>query len=277
MPFTDRELVKKHLIDFRVGQAEVTGFAVVLAGTDPVQLPHSGLAPSSVVIKANECSAPVCETPTPGDEWVELSQADVVPGSVIVANNTSLSTVYTENVDFTVDTAGGRFRRIAGGAMASGQPAAVWYFFYRRYTAGTDFTVDTKAGQVRRLLDGAIEDGQTVLVDYIAEFGTVTEEAIDQAITEADEAILQLIDPQFHDTTDPVLVAAETYWAVAILCRVRAAAELSGAAQKTSAAAATAKSWMELAGHYHQLAEERLKPFRHAIPTMRFPAFVPRS
>jgi hypothetical protein len=277
MPFTDKELVKKHLVDFRVGQAEVQGFPMVLSGSDPVQLPHSGLVPSSVVVKANECSAPVAESITIGDDWIDLEHADLVPGSVVIANNTSLSTIYTENIDFTVDAIDGRIKRISAGSISFGQAAAVWYFHYHRYTAGSDYAVDAATGQVRRLSNGAIEDGQTVLVDYIAEFGTVTEDAIDQAIGEAGQAILQVIDAQFHDSTDPGLIAAETYWAVALLCRVRAAAELSGSSLKTSATAPTAKTWMDLAGHYYRLAEERLRPFRAAVPSMRCPTFVSRQ
>jgi len=276
MPFTDRELVKKHLVDFRVGRAEVKEFRAVFSGTDPVQLPHSGLVESSVVVKANESSSPVMEAKTLLDDWVSLAHTDVIARSVVVADNTSLSTIYSENIDFTVDYDNGRLRRIDTGDITSGQAVAVWYFHYRRYAAGSDYTVDTATGQVRRFSGGVIEDGQAVLIDYTAGFGAVTEDAIDQAIAEADQAIMQAVDPQYHDSTDPGLIAAETQWAVSILCRVRAAAELSGPPQKTPAAASSAKAWLELAEQYHRSGTRLLKLFCRAVPTMSFPAFVTR-
>jgi len=277
MPFTDRELVKKHLVDFRVGQAEVKGFRAVLSGTDSLQLPHSGLVESSVVVKAIESSSPELETRTLADDWVSLAHTDVVSGSVVMANDTSLGTVYVENVDFTVDYDNGQLRRIDAGKITSGQTIAVWYFYYRRYTAGVDYTVDATNGRIDRLNDGAIEDGQAVLIDYTAGFGALTDEAIDQAIAEADQAIVQAIDSRYHDSIDPGLVVAETQWAVSLLCRVRAAAELSGPSLKTTAAASAAKAWMELAEQYYQSAARSLKRFCRLVPAMRSPAFVPRG
>lgn len=276
MPYTEKELVKNHLVDFRVGQAEVRGFSLVLAGVDPVQLPHSGLVESSVVVKANESSLPVAETLTPIDDWISLTHTDIVSGSVVVADNTSLSKVYVENVDYTIDYGGGRLRRVTGGSIPSGGSIAVWYFYYRRYLAGTDYTVDPIVGKLRRLANGVIEDGQTVLVDYTASFGALSEEVIDQAIVEADQAILPLVDARYHDSTDPGLVAAETQWAVAILCRVRAAMELSNPAQKTAAAASAAQAWLDLSAQYHDAAQRLLEPFRRAIAARRFPGFVSR-
>lgn len=273
MPFTDRELVKKHLVDFRVGQAEVKGFSVVLTGTDAVQLPHSGLVEASVVLKAGESSTPTMESKTLVDDWVSLSQADLVPGSVLVANNTSVSTIYAENLDYTVDYTTGRLRRIDGGSVTSGSTVSIWYFYYRRYDSGDDYVVNVVAGQVRRAVGGVIEDGQTVLIDYTAGFGAVTEEAIDQAISEADEIVLRTVDQQYHDAIAPGLVAAETHQAVAILCRVRAAAILTGSTA-TSAAAAVAKAWLLLSEQYTDSATRLLQPFRRAVPSQRNLAFV---
>lgn len=276
MPYTQREQVKKHLLDYQVGQTEITGLSLVLAGTTTVQLPHAALIESSVVVKARESSTPVSDERTVADEWVALTHSDIITDSVVVADNTSLSTIYIENVDYTVDSVGGRIRRIAGGAIAVGQTVVVWYFFYRRYLAGADYLLNATTGHLQRLADGEIEDGQSVLVDYIAGFGTITDEAIDQAIIEADQAILQVIAADYRNSTDPGLVAAETHWAVANLCRMRAATELSGPTLKTTAAAAAARAWLDLAEQYALSAQGLLVPFRSAHPARRFPIFVTR-
>jgi len=276
MPYTEREQVKKHLSDYRVGQTEITGLSLVLTGMDTVQLPHTGLVESSFVVKARESSTPVSEQKTINEDWVSLAHTDVIGGSVVVANNTSLGTVYVENADYTVDYLGGRLRKINGGDIAPGQPIVVWYFYYRHYQLDVDYVANAVTGQLYRLPNGAIEDGQTVLVDYTAGFGTVTDEAIDQAIAEADQAILQLISAAHHNSTDPGLVAAETHWAVANLCRMRAAAELSGSAAKTTAASAASRAWLDVAEQYFLSAQGLLEPFRRAYPARRFPQFVAR-
>jgi hypothetical protein len=276
MPYTEKEQVKKHVLDYRVGQAEITGLSIVLAGTDIVQLPHAALVESSVVVKARESSTPAADDITATDEWIALAHGDVFAGSVVVADHTSLGTIYIENIDYTIDAAGGRFRRITGGAISAGQPVVVWYFFYRRYQAGVDYALNAAAGQLQRLGGGDIEDGQSVLVDYVAGFGTITDEAIEQAIAEADQAILQLIAAEYRNSTDPGLVAAETHWAVANLCRMRAAVELSGPTLKTTAAASAARAWLDLAEQYALSAQGLLTPFLGAHPARRFPTFVAR-
>jgi hypothetical protein len=259
-----------------VGQAEVKDYSVVLTGSTPVQLPHAGLLESSIAVKANESATPVGEIVSPTDDWVSLAHPEVVHGSVVVAENTSLSTVYVENVDYTIDYDSGRLRRVDTGGITAGQPVAVWYFFYHRYQEGADYVVEYAGGRLQRISTGAIEDGQAVLVDYTAGFGTITEESIDQAIDEADQVLLQLIDPKYHEATDPGLVAAETHWAVSLLCRVRAAGELSGPALKTTAAASAARAWLELAEQYQQSAERLLQPFRRVYSGITFPTFARR-
>ncbi len=277
MPLTNKELIRKHLVAFQVGQVDVRDLRIVLSGIEVAQLPHVGLTESSVVVKAPESSSPVQESLILTADWVPLANSYPVTASFVVADNTSLTTVYTENIDFTVDYATGRIRRIDSGAITSGRTVAVWYFYHRRYVSGSDYILDATLGHLRRLDTGVIEDGQNVLVDYVAGPETVTDETIDQAIAEADEVILKSIDEQFEDSSDPVLIAAETHWAVAILCRVRAAAELSATGPKTSAMATAARTWLELAAQYQSSATELLKPFRRPLAAMRPPISVSRG
>ncbi len=271
MPFTNETLVKKHLADFQVGQVQVRDLHLVLSGVEPVQLPHTGLDAASVVVKANELAAPVLDILTLGSEWESFSHADVVPGSAVVANNSSLSTIYTENVDYTLDYVTGNIRRVTTGSIEDSQTIYVWYFYYHRYTPDIDYYLDVNAGTISRLLTGTIEDGQAVLVDYDAGLGTLSEDVINQAISEADHSILQQMDHRFQNSADPALITAETYWAVAILCRVRAGSALANAGTRSTAVSAAAKAWLDLADRYQDSATRLLLPFRALSEALRPP------
>ena len=95
-----------------------------------------------------------------------LAEQNIIPDSVVVASDSSLGTIYTENLDYHVDHVGGKIARVATGMIASGASVAVWYYAYRVYTEGVDYTVNYERGTIRRAPAGAIEDGQSVFVDY---------------------------------------------------------------------------------------------------------------
>ncbi len=61
----------------------------------------------------------------PGLEFVELDHAGITEGSVTVRG--AMGEVYTEGVDYQVDPAGGRIRRLEGGAMGAGDTYFVSY------------------------------------------------------------------------------------------------------------------------------------------------------
>jgi hypothetical protein len=267
--FTSPELVRTHLSNVRLGEIAVADVPVTLSGTAAVQLPHAGLVESSVVVKCRRSQALMRESLALGSSWVNLSHTRLVPGSVVIASDTSLSTIYHENIDYLVDHPGGRVRRIDGGAIGNGQTVVIWYDHYHVFTPGDDYTVDAPAGQLARRSGGLIADGQEVLVDYTVALGAVTETVIAQAIGEAGEAVLAFIHEGYQEQPTPAIVIGATHWAVAAVARMRAAATLADAGVTATVARAAAQTWLEVASRYEESGRAYLARFAAPLPSRR--------
>lgn len=269
MAFTSPELVRTHLSDFRLTESVVDDAFVVLNGTAPVQLPHAGLSDGSIVVKSIRSSAPQKEEKILQDDWVTLTYPRLVPGTVLFALDSSLGTIYYENLDAIADYRGGRIKRISGGGITSGQAITIWYDHYHVYTEGDDYTADETSGQLTRRASGAIADGQTVTVDYTISLGTIADAVIENAITEAGDAVLALIDTQYHEQPSPGIIVGETHWAVAAICRTRAAVVLSAAATPSSQTRSSAQTWLDLADQYERSGHDRLIRFAAPVDSLR--------
>jgi hypothetical protein len=268
MPFTSPELVRAHLSDLRLGEMAIAGAALTLSGTQPVALPHGGLTPQSTVVKADLSAGPTRESHTLASDWVTVSHAQLVPGSVLVASDGSLSAVYVENVDYIVDYGAGRVRRVPAGAITNGQTVEIWYRYYHIYAAGDDYIVDSVAGTLARKSSGTIADGQIVLLDYRVPLGTISESVIERAIAEAAEAVLAMIDSRYCDEPANSIIIGETHWAVAVVCRIRAAASLAETGGTSASSQAAAQIWLELAACYQQTGRDHLARFAAPVPPL---------
>ena len=267
MSFTSPELVRAHLSGLRSGDITLTDTPVVLNGTQFAILPHSGLVENATVVKALRSQDPHKENHSLTTDWLALTYGRLVPGSVLMATDESLTTIYTENIDYLVDTEAGRIRRIAGGGIGDGAAVVVWYDHFHVYTSGDDYTLDPSQGRLARTSAGAIAEGQTVLVDYIVSSGVISDDVMEQAIAEVSDAVLSLIDARYHEQPLPGVVIGETHWTVASVCRIRAAALLVEAPANASGAQAAARTWLELADRYEQSGRERLARFAAPVAT----------
>jgi hypothetical protein len=135
-----------------------------------------------------------------------------------------------------------------GSSIPAGSEVAAWYFSYRIYSEGVDYAVDYEKGTLRRVISGAIENGQSVFVDYQTQGSFFDEDQIGNSIAEADDLMMRLIDPVYQDSTERSLITAETYLAVAILCRAKASVALQS--NSVAGAADISKAWRELADRY---------------------------
>lgn len=264
MAFTSIDLVRAHLAGIRQGEFAVREIAVVLNGLDASQLPHTGIDETSIVVKALRSNMPEFESRALGNGWVILNHPQLIPGTVLVASDSSLGIVYTENVDFIVDAPGGRVKRLSSGAISELQAVSVWYSYYHVYAEGDDFALDAAQGRMTRKSGGSIADGQQVLVDYSVQLGTIADDVIEQAINESAEAVLALVSDTYHDDPAPGLVIGATHLAVAHLARMRAAAALS---ESGSASRSTAQDWLDIATRYDQTARAFLSRFANPLST----------
>jgi hypothetical protein len=188
---------------------------------------------------------------------VPLQSVDLIPESVVVASDSSLGTVYVEQVDFAVDYPSGKIRRLAGGALTSDAQVAVWYVPFRIYTRHSDYKIDYGKGEITRLSSGVIEDGQTVFVDFKLDPAFLGEEIIANAVLEAEAQTVLRIDPFFLDSSEPGLSAGATYLAVAILAQIKSLEAMQAGVPSHQ----LPRSWAIMSNFYRKRAQEFLAPF----------------
>ncbi|MEE9553980.1 MAG: hypothetical protein V3W18_06745 [candidate division Zixibacteria bacterium] len=272
MPFTTRDIVKKHILDHHIGSITAENESVVLASTDYVSLGRRMILKDTEKVKGKEQIEPSrADISFSGSDSFNLSHTELMPDTVVVAADSSLGTIYVENIDYHVDYNTGQISRIVSGAIPSGGNATAWYMHYRLYQRGVDYDFDSQGGKLRRKSSGAIESGQRLFVDYTAEFGGLDDEAMDNAITEANDQIISFIDDTHRDSTDRSLVTAETYLSVSIICRIRAMESISPS-RNLSNNAQEARSWSSLSDIYKKEAYSLLSNYSGLIGSLKPPS-----
>jgi hypothetical protein len=272
MPFTTKEIVRKHILEHHLGTGSIENEPVSLTGEDRVGLQRRLILKDSERVKGKEQLEPAEEAVdfTSADIF-ELSHSELIPETVVLAADSSLGAIYVENVDYSIDYDSGKVRRIDSGSIAQGSSAVIWYLFYRLYQKGVDYDFDYQKGQIRRRSSGAIESGQRVLVDYTTEFGDLDDDAVENAITEANEQVIAYIDSSYKNSADRSLVIAETYVAVSIICRIRAMEAVAPLGTDRSGAAES-QSWAALSDMYKKDAFLILYKFAGAVGSLKPPS-----
>jgi hypothetical protein len=265
MSFTNIDLVKRHIREHALGKANIENISCHLLGQTPFKLPHTDLLPNSEKVKGKEQSVPIQEQLSfSSSDVVSLSHQEVIEDTVVVAKDSSLGKIYVENIDYSIDYDNGTITRSPSGSIPQGSEVVVWYLYFRVYAKDTDYHIDYEKGQITRMVSGAIEDGQRVLADYTAEFGLLSDEVIANAIVEANDKILKVIDPSFVNSIDQSLVTAETYLTVSILCNIKALEVMTQTAPALNAASAARSlslAWANMSSVYRERAFDLLKGF----------------
>jgi hypothetical protein len=274
MAFTNVDLVKRHISESNLGTEKIENLLFQLVGKDYLQLPHTHIKTDSEKVKGKESLSPAEEQISfaSGDS-VSLSHSELIPETVVVASDSSLGKLYIENLDYTVDYENGKVTRLSSGSIPAGASLAVWYFFYKVYQNNSDYQIDCVNGKIKRVQNGEIEDGQWVWIDYMVEFGLLSDEIIAVAITEANDRILKSIDSSYHNSTDQSLVTAETYLAVSIVCNIKAnqGISLGNWGNKTDE---VSKAWVRMADSYRNEAFAILKNFAKKSDDFHSPEIV---
>jgi hypothetical protein len=271
MPFTTNEIIRKHILDHHVGSSLVSDERVYLTGTDNCRLQNRTVLQSSDIVKAREQGQPIMEAVSfeLGDTF-SLAHEQLVPESVVVAGDSSLGQIYVENVDYHIDYRSGIINRIGTGSIPQSGERTIWYLYYRIYQRGVDYDIDYQRGTIRRRTSGAIEPGQRVLVDYTTEFSALDDATIDNAINEADEQVVAFIGQSYRNSSDKALVIAETYLAIAIICRIRAMEAMAPGGAVTGNSN-DARSWAAIADMYRKEAYDFLSPYSASAGTLKAP------
>src|SRR3972149_3518933 len=261
MPFTNVDLVKKHILQHQVGLTERENVLIKLSSSSPAQLPDRSLVANSEKVKGKEQIVPVQQSVnfSTGDT-VQLPQNELIPETVVVATDSSLGKVFIENVDYHLDYNSGQITRLVSGSITAGSQGVIWYLFFRIYQNGVDYSLDYQIGEIIRLVSGAIEEGQWVFVDYEVEFGFFSDDLIANAIVEADGEILSKLDSTYLESTEQNLISGETYQAVSILCNIKSVEALNQNLPGNQAKALSA-AWSIMAKTDRRQAEEFLSSY----------------
>jgi len=255
--YTNVELVRHHLVATFPTQEKVYDQPVI-PESDYVTFFNGPVESSSVTVKSIHSNTPTRATITLDNEKTSLASLPLVRGSVVVASDSSLGTVYAENVDYIIDYVLGDLTIKEGGGLTTGQSVTVWYQSYFVYTLGNDYQLDGNRGRLKRLSGGEIASGETVYLDYAPVYQSFNEEILAKAVLEANGLIESAVDPDGQFGADPVLQACATYRALEIICRASAARELSSLRGEDR----TALAWIKLAETYAERSEQLLSSFR---------------
>jgi len=267
MSLTSVSQVRSHLYRLNLGEGSIRNQPLRLTVLQYSALPHGRIVSDSDRVKAVASDIPISERITLSGAPVALSQQPPVPATVVCAADDSLSTIFQENLDFSVDYAAGTINRIDGGEIASGSTITAWYLYYRTYRRDIDYSIDYERGRVRRTSGGGIEDGQELLVDYSVGDAEFSDSEIAQCIEEAEAEIEHLVDPDRVTLSDPAIMAAATFLALSLLCRDSAAISAAG----VSGAGTTSTLWITLSQSYRETALRLLLWFRRTLPSLKPP------
>ncbi len=258
MAYTSEELVQRHLATGAPVVAAITDQPLVAGTGNAVTFYSGAVDDTSVVVKSPAGASLQRVGLTLQTGANQIAAAPLVPGSVVAASDSSLGEIYTENTDYVIDYRHGLLYVKSGGDLAAGASIVVWFRPYLVYAAGVDYTVTAASGELRRLAGGEIDPNETVYIDYAPLYTSVDEVLVQAAVLEANDLIGKEVDPGSQFGADPVLQAAATNSALAIVCRSLAARALISSPGDDRAATA----WMKLGEQYGAISERLIKAFR---------------
>ncbi len=258
MPYTNLDLVRAHLGGSFPGRDRVLDRPVSLVANDYVTFHDIAVDESAVVVKSDLNAHLTHTAVTLNAGKVQVGAAPLVPGSIVIASDSSLGRVYSENADYIVDYSSGEVRTLAGGAIGQSQSVIIWYDTFTVYSPGVDYALDAQRAALKRLSLGAIGDGQRVLVDFTPLDRQVGESLIIAAVTEANAMVEREIDPDGEFGADATLQAAATHRALETICRASAMQEL----RRHFADDKIASTWMKLAEKMAERSADLIRAFR---------------
>lgn len=257
MSYTTIDQVKAHLLPAFPALDRVSDSPLVMRGTEYARFYAGSVAESSLVVKSlrNGETSRLSVTFTEGE--ASLAACLPVPGSIVVASDSSLGRVYVENLDFVVDYASGGISVKEGGAIGLNQEAVVWYVPFVIYRVDVDYRLDADEGSIARMSSGNIAEGETVHIDFDPVQAGFDDVVIATAVREANGLVERDVDPGREFGADPVLVSAATYRALSIVCRTAAGRELAGPRGLDR----IASGWLKLGEDYAATAARLLEDF----------------
>ncbi|MDH3890919.1 MAG: hypothetical protein OEV49_07515 [candidate division Zixibacteria bacterium] len=258
MSYTNVELIRHHLVSAFPTAEQVVNQALYFKGDDYLPFFNGAIDGSVLKVKTLKSNSLSRSSITLGSSPVSVAASPIAPGSVVVASDSSMGTLYVENTDYAIDYSVGTIAVKSGGSLSVGQAVTVWYQTFATYTDGADYQVRVDSGEIKRVVSGEIIDGETVFLDYSPIYDSFNDDVLNNAVAEANSLVEQEVDPDGQFGADRTLQAAATQRALAIVCRTAAARELSSRRGEDR----TALAWMKLSDQYAAGSEQLLNRFR---------------
>jgi hypothetical protein len=258
MSYTNVEQIRHHLVAAFPTSQQIVDQTLVLDGDEYLPFFNGAVDDTTLRVKSIQSNNLTRSSVTLSGSPTSLTASPLVPGSVVVASDSSMGTLYVENVDYAVDYSAGTLAIKSGGGLGVGQTVCVWYQAFALYRAGSDYQLAADKGEIKRLADGDVADGEMIYLDYAPILDSYNDDVLNNAVAEANSLVEHEVDPDGQFGADRTLQSAATYRALEIVCRTSAARELSSRRGEDR----TALAWMKLADQYGASSAELLRVFR---------------
>ncbi len=267
MSYTNADQIRRFLASPLPIQDRVCDQRIALTSGDFARFYGGAIDESSVRVKSIQATNPSRIEISTGSGVTALPSSPLVPGSVVVASDSSLGTIYTESRDYVIDYAEGTLTLKTESAMTERSIVTAWFIPYTIYVPGEDYQLRPQRGEIRRLSGGNITEHETVYLDYDPAFLSLEDDLVDNAVTLANGMIENEVDPQRRYESESALETAATFRALEIVCSAAAGRELGRLRGEDRPALA----WLKLADSYRSQYEQILRAFHPPKTSLRPP------
>ena len=267
MSFTNSKLVKSYLTDSFPRQEKISDQPVQLNSTEFISFFSGAVDSPSFRVKSKQSNKPIRISLLLNSNTENINSLPLVPDSVVVASDSSLGIIFTENIDYIIDYGQGNIILKSGGAISVGTTVTIWYQAYVTYTLTVDYLLNSDRGDIKRVPSGAIADSEIIQIDYTPVSSAYNDVIIDNAVLMANSLIDKEIDSAQDFGADPVLQAAATFRALEIICQTSAVRQL--AQQKGQEKSSS--GWVRLAEMFSKRSSELLDKFHPPFDNLKSP------
>ncbi len=258
MSYTNIDLIRNHIEYIQPVSNSISDQRLVCDSDASLKFFSGSIKENSVVVKTITDYVPSSFNVLLTVNSFSIYSSPLVRGSVICASDSSLGTIYKENIDYLIDYDKGNCILKSSGQINIGMSLTFFFIPYSLYNENSDYKIDYSNGFFQRTVSGNIQLGETLYINYAPIYNNYTDEILQNAVTEANAIIENQVDPDKQFGADLVLQTAATYRALEILCRSSAMRELISPVKKDTSAA----SWIKLAELYTSRSEKLVLTFK---------------
>jgi hypothetical protein len=148
--YTSIDQIRQHLVSEFPLQERVYSQPLVLEGAEDVSFYGSAVDADSLLVKSLRPGQAARLQVQLSSGATSISSSPLVRGTVVVASDSSLGTIYTENIDYVIDYTAGNLS-LKSTALQVEQTVVVWLLPYHVYVQDVDYKADFSRGVIRRL------------------------------------------------------------------------------------------------------------------------------